>query len=88
MTAVPIGLAMSDGTVRPFAGNLGAMPELAARRGLPKSTLDTWLYRSRAGKTIYPFPAPLFALSTGHVWYPPAIDDYRPAHGRWPKTAA
>jgi hypothetical protein len=82
--ARPVGVAMSDGTVRPFNEALGALTELSIRRGKPKSTVVTWWSRSRGGETKRPFPKPLFTISTGPVWFPPDIDGYTPGDGRWP----
>ncbi len=87
-TARPVGVAMSDGSVRPFNEVLGALTEVSARRGKRKSTVVTWWARSREGKTLRTFPDPLFTLSTGPVWFPPDIDGYTPGDGRWPENRA
>jgi hypothetical protein len=74
----PIGVAMSDGSVRPFSEVLGGVRELSERRNLPKSTVATWWARGRAGLTIHPFPKPVFRPSTGPLFFLPDIDSFVP----------
>lgn len=74
----PVGVAMSDGSVRPFEDVLGGVRELAERRGLPKSTVATWWARGRAGLTINPFPKPIFRPSTGPLFFIEDIDGFIP----------
>lgn len=78
----PVGVAMSDGTVRPFTGTLGGIRELAERHGSTKSAVATWWARSRRGLTIHPFPEPIFRTSMGPVFYVPDIDTYIPGTSR------
>lgn len=78
----PVGVMMSDGTVRPFEEVLGGVREMAERRGLPKSTVATWWARSREGLTIHPFPQPVFRPSTGPLFYLPDIDTFVPGTSR------
>jgi hypothetical protein len=81
MDARPVGVMMSDGTVRPFDEVLGGVNELAARINRPKSTVATWWARSRRGETKYPFPQPIVTLSVGPLFFPPDVDGYRPGDG-------
>lgn len=81
--ARPVGVAMSDGSVRPFHEVLGGVTELAQRVGRRKSTVATWWARGRKGETKYPFPKPVTTFSVGPLFFLPDIDGYRPGDGRW-----
>ena len=85
MSPRPVGVAMSDGSVRPFEEILGGITELSERSGASKGAVASWWSRSRRAETANPFPAPLFRLSVGPIWFVPDIDDYRPGVGRWPQ---
>lgn len=83
MSARPVGIAMSDGSVRPFNEVLGGIKELSQRIERPKSTVATWWARSRRGETLYEFPKPVATFSVGPLFFLPDIDGYRPGNGRW-----
>lgn len=85
MGARPVGVAMSDGTIRPFDEVLGGITELARLRGASKGAVANWWSRSRNGQTVNKFPDPLFRFSLGPVWFPPDILGYKTGNGRWPK---